>query len=72
MELSKEEYERWKSDSVTKIILGIVEDRLRECQLELAEGATYARGSVEQTAMATAEAIGEIRGLNFVMDIDFH
>ena len=71
-EISKEQFEFWKELPETKIILSIVRERIAECQQFVADGGTCFSRDVDATAMETAKAIGEIQGLNFVLDIDYH
>jgi len=64
-ELTREQFEFWKNLPETKAILSLVESYQGELRDYLVSGATV--GSIPDTA----ETVGKIHGLGFILGIDY-
>ena len=69
--MNKEQFDYWRSLPETIEILKLVESYQRECGEMLAMGNTLDRTSADKTAMVTAELVGKIQGLGFILGIDY-
>ena len=67
MELKSEEVSQWKAELVTSEVLRRVQKELEECSLLVCDGATM-RDNPLLTVQETADAVGYIRGLRFILD----
>lgn len=66
-DVSKEEYQLWKSNKVTQAFLAVVNGRLQEVALELVSGGSLG----EDVAQATALKVGYVRALTQVYNLDY-
>lgn len=68
--ITKEEYEGWSQDPVTRKVLKQLENKLLGLTSELSTGKTLNEDSAESTLAATAKAVGKIEGINEIFKID--
>lgn len=68
--ITKEEYESWAQDSVTRKVIIQLELKILNIEQQLAQGKTLNEDSAESTLAATAKAIGKIEGINEIFKID--
>ena len=68
--ITKEEYEGWQQDSVTRKVLKQLEYKIVLIQAELGQGKTLDEDSAESTLAGTAKAVGKIEGINEIFKID--
>ena len=69
-EVSEEEWNAWVSLPVTQAYRSFLRELIRIAQQQWAEG-VYTDGSVEGTAQLNAKAIGSVRTLGDLVDLDF-
>ena len=68
MDLTKDQLAEWKSNLSTREIFKILNKDLQEMKNSLLQEGTLSRESVEATAINTAHLLGEIRGLEHVLN----
>lgn len=59
-EPSKEEFDRWKNDSVTKFVKGLIEEEQKAVKEYLCNGGTLAKDAT----LSTDYIVGRIQGQN--------
>ena len=67
MEMTKEEFQEWRSNKTTQKIL----DELREEREELINGLGRGASLGPTTGEATAHMVGYIRGLDRIVEIEY-
>jgi len=70
MSLSKESFDEWKEHPVTKEIFKEIKNAVEHLKLQLSEGATISF-SAEETHGKTNYFVGQIEGLNQLLNISF-
>lgn len=68
--ITKEEYEGWLQDPVTKKVVKQFENKSSNIQQDLALGMTLDEDCADRTAILTAKAVGKIEGINEIFKID--
>ena len=69
LEMEGEELTAWKNNPSTQKVFKFLKEMLQWNKDNLEKGSTYNRHSVEQTALATAEALGRISGMETLMNL---
>lgn len=65
--VTKTEFVLWKNSKVTKMFLGVINERIQQVAQEVVAGGTLG----ENVGQSTAKAIGYIKGLTDVFNLDF-
>jgi hypothetical protein len=65
--MTKEQYDHWISFPETQEVLRIVQGQITDLAQHLSNGGTVNKDSASATAMNTADKVGEIRGLAFIL-----
>jgi hypothetical protein len=65
--VTKEQYDLWRSLPETQEVLGKVQAQITDLAQHLSNGGTVNKDSTSATAMNTADKVGEIRGLAFIL-----
>jgi len=68
--LTKDELVEWHLNPITQKIKLIVKEQLKDVHSKLGNGWTLHRGSIEKTALETAEMVGKIEGLEFIFNLE--
>ena len=71
IDITREQFEMWRKSPETVAILQLVEAYQQECMEMMSTGSTLDRQSTDRTALATAELVGKIQGLGFILGIDY-
>ena len=71
MELTKEEFEAWKANPVTREVFRRLGFLKKALELALGNGSTLNSENASATQSATALTVGQVRGLNELLEADF-
>ena len=71
MQLTKEQFEYWRSLPETQAVLEAVELKVRALTDEIIEGRTISPDSVDATATRTIQMVNRIAGLRDLLQYDF-
>jgi len=69
MAITKRDVEEWRTHPVTLVWFNGVRQKIRDLEEWFSDGNTYNADSVNSTALATANILGQIRGLKDVLEI---
>ena len=70
MTLTKEAFDEWKEHPVTREIFKEIKNAIEHLKLQLSEGLTISF-SAEETHGKTSHIVGQIEGLNQLLNISF-
>ena len=68
--MTKDEFEIWKAMPETQEALRLIDDEVGELMAALASGRTIDTDSIDRTALSTAIAVGRIKGLNKLKELE--
>lgn len=71
MEITKEQYEIWRTQRITQEIFKVLSKMRDEFKEQLAGGAVLNSASGEQTLAAYSRVLGIIEGIDQVLNMDF-
>jgi len=71
MQLTKEQFEYWRSLPETQAVLEAVELKIRALTDEIVEGRTISPDSIDVTAIRTISMVNRIVGLRDLLQYDF-
>ena len=70
MGITKDEFAIWKAMPETQDALRVVDEEIAQLTASLTTGGTIATDSVDRTALNTAIAVGRIKGLRKLIEME--
>lgn len=67
--ITKQEYEGWLQDPVTRKVLKELERKMAILEAELSHGNTIDEDNVDRTAIATVKKVAKIEGINEIFQV---
>ena len=67
--ITKEEYESWVQDPITRKVLKQLEDKISGITSDLGTGRTLDEDNAEATLSRTARLVGKIEGINEIFNV---
>jgi len=71
VELTRDDFEIWKVMPETQAALGVVAEEINQLTAALTTGGTIDNNSIDRTALSTALAVGRIKGLRKLIEMEF-